>query len=88
MNLTSFVSCTYYKSQLLAFLTQDLNACVHTCIYIISLSIYWAATTFLVSHYKKAISPATDELIKMKYIPTREYYSATKKNEIMPFAAT
>ena len=33
--------------------------------------------------------PLTDEWIKnMWYTHTREYYSATKKNEIMPFVAT
>ena len=32
--------------------------------------------------------PLTEEWINMWHIYTREYYSAIKKNEIMPFAAT
>ena len=38
--------------------------------------------------WKQAKYLPTDEWIKMRYIHMMEYYSATKKNEMMPFAAT
>ena len=47
------------------------------------------ALATIVKTWKQSKCPPTDEWIKkMWYIYTMEYYSAIKKKEIMPFAAT
>ena len=58
------------------FLEKDM--CTHMFI---------AALFTVARTWKQPECPPTDEWIKMWYIYTMKYYSATKKNKTMPFAA-
>ena len=50
--------------------------------------IFTAALFTIAKTWEQPKYPLTDEWIKKWYIYTMEYYSATKKNKIMPFEAT
>ena len=45
-----------------------------------------AALFTIAKTWKQPKCPSTEEWIKMWYIYTTEYYSAIRKNDIMPFA--
>ena len=47
-----------------------------------------AALFTIAKIWKQPKCPSTDELIKMCYIYTMDYYSAIKKNKIMPIIGT
>ena len=50
---------------------------------------FTAALFMIAKTWKQPKRPSTDEWVKkMWYIYTMEYYSAIKKNEIMPFVTT
>ena len=49
---------------------------------------FLAALFTIAKKWKPPKGPSTDEWIKKMYRDTMDYYSAIKKNKIMPFAAT
>ena len=50
---------------------------------------FFVAQFITAKTWKQPKCPSTDEWVKtIWYLCTMEYYSATERNEIMPFAAT
>ena len=66
-----------------AYIQTKLQIQKDTCAHMFITALFAKANT-----WKQPKCPLTEEWIKkMWYIHTREYYSAIKENEIMPFAA-
>ena len=51
-------------------------------------AMFTAALFTIARTWKQPKCPSTDDWIRKMYIYTMEYFSAIKKNDIMPFAAT
>ena len=51
-------------------------------------TMFIAALSTIAKVWKEPKCPSMDEWIKKMYIYTMEYYSAIKKNEILPFSTT
>jgi len=68
---------------LLGIYPEKTMTCKDTCTPMFTAALFTIAKT-----WKQPKCPSTEELVKMWYIYTMEYYSAIKKNEIPAFFAT